>query len=381
MHQQEIDEVEALLSRVGEIDAKTIEAIMAKSEPVQISDTSGGIATIRIVGPMLPERSPVLSFFGKQHTAYSDILAGIIDAERAGAEKIIFEMDTPGGTVNGMHDVMEAVSGTKAETETHVKGVLASAGYSIGSQTDRISASNELNMIGSVGVVQDFRVRDDVVSVTNHESPDKVLDVTTENGKKKVADKLSDVYGIMAEKIAKGRKITIEDVNKNFGQGAVMTARTALSRGMIDSIGFNSEVNKPSAGASAATQTKEKDMDKAKLKAEFPELYAAIHAEGAEAGKAEALEVVKGHMDLLAMSGDSEKAMADIQALKPVTTSDMTHHLAVAQKNANIKDRGNEAPPAIPNGDPDAAHGGGDNDDKVLAKELGAIEGVDLMEV
>jgi hypothetical protein len=82
-------------------------------------------------------------------------------------------------------------------------------------------------------------------------------------------------------------------------------------------------------------------------------------------------------MDLLAMSGDSEKAMADIQALKPVTTSDMTHHLGVAQKNAHIAARGEEAPPAVGGGEPS---GGAPTEDEYAKEkaELSAIEGVEV---
>ena len=93
-------------------------------------------------------------------------------------------------------------------------------------------------------------------------------------------------------------------------------------------------------------------MDKTTLKAEHPDLFAAIVAEGKEAGKAECLEVIEGHLALAAASGDNDRALEDIKAMKPITQAVMAHHTAAGIRNASIEARDEEAPPATGGGDP-----------------------------
>ena len=82
-----------------------------------------------------------------------------------------------------------------------------------------------------------------------------------------------------------------------------MTAKKALSRGMINSI----KEDKP-AGRSGLNKGK-KSMNRDELKAQYPDLYAAIFNDGVEAGKAEVAEQVQGHADLAEISGDAKRAL------------------------------------------------------------------------
>ena len=372
MLEKEIASIESMLSG---IKASDIEAYSKGQQTPANSGLSmdGKVATIKINGPMLPTRNPVLSYFGREHTGYDEIIGNIDKAKADGAEKIIFAMNTPGGTVNGMYDAMSAISGIEVPTEAVITGTLASAGYILGSQADTITASNELNMVGSVGVVQDFEINPNVVSITNPESPKKRLDASTEEGRKDIESTLSDVYSIVAQKIASARGETVESVNKNYGQGMVMTAKTALSKGMIDAIGVAS-IN--SAGLTAINNnTGVKTMDKNTLKAEHPDVYSAIMAEGIEAGKAECLKVVEGHLALAAASGDHDRALTDIRAMAPVDGTVMAHHTAAGIKNAQTASRGQEAPP--PAGGVDPSPEAPDSYAKIKA-EISAIPGVEV---
>jgi len=356
MLEKEIENIESMLANFKGVDISAF-TDETKGGGFRGLTMNGKIATIAITGPMLPRRNPMLAFVGKEQTGYDEIVGNIEQAKSQGAEKIVFAMDTPGGTVNGMTEAMEAVSGAGVPTETVVTGRLASAGYILGSQSDVITASNELNMIGSVGVVQDFRIDENVVSITNPESPRKNPSAATDEGKKEIQATLSDVYGIVAKKIADGRGVSVDTINANYGQGSLVTAKTALTKGMIDAIGFDKTTEKKAGASAKTTKTGVKTMDRTKLKAEHPDLFAAIKAEGAKEEREANLETVKAHVELFAISGDSKRVMADIQEMNAVTPAVMTYHLGMGQKKNKIEAHQEEQPPEVDGGDGQALPG------------------------
>ena len=124
-------------------------------------------------------------------------------------------------------------------------------------------------------------------------------------------------------------------------------------------------------------------MDKEKLKAEYPDLYASLIAEGREAGKAEGKaefqKMASAHMKAAKTSGDTMRAIEDIAAGNELDSECMLHHLAVAQKRAMIADRQDETVAAIGEGEKPidsalaAVNGKKENDDDVLVKEAKAF--------
>ncbi|MHC4868013.1 MAG: S49 family peptidase, partial [Planctomycetota bacterium] len=274
------DEITAVLAKATTDDIKAAESFEC-AESVHAVD--GDTAIINIKGPMFPTRNRLLSFLGVQHAAYDEIGKQIRAVQDSGAKKAIFAMDTPGGAESGLYAMMDTVANMSIPTETHVTGIAASAGYFVASQTGAIIASNPANVVGSVGLVQTISGASDSVQITNPESPNKRIDATTPEGKAEAQKPLSDLYAIYAEKIAEGRGRTVQDVNDNYGKGAVMSARSALKARMIDAIGFEStDNNKTTAGVPAKNRSDK--MDRTQLKADHPELFASILLEGKEAG-------------------------------------------------------------------------------------------------
>ena len=366
MASEEAEKIEALLNT--KIDAKTaqeISAVVHCSHDVNID--KNGIGEINISGALMPNPNPLLDFLGADYTAYSDIDRQVEALEGDPSVKAIkFNMNTGGGDVNGLYNTMGAMAGIKKPTMTQASGKLASAGYMLASQTDSISAIDDLVMVGSVGMVTGGTIDATKKEITNTASPKKRNDLTTPEGVENVKAMLDDVYSIVEEKIASGRGIDTDTIKANYGQGAVMTARTALKNGMIDAVGDN----KP---AITATKQELKSMDLAQLKADHADLYNSIFASGKEAGKKELKELTEAHLTLADASGDSARAMEDIKAGNEVTPLVQAHHIAQGIKNSQIEQRDLEQPKAV-----DASAEPEIDEQAKLEKEIAGIEGLEV---
>ncbi len=366
MQADEINKIESKLNMV--IDSETalkINTIDHYTNDITID--SAGVGTIIVSGVLVPEPNANLDYWGVDYTAYSDIINQINSLEGDKSVKsILLKINSPGGNIIGLYGAMDVIAGTDKPITSQATGQLTSGSFMLASASDSISAVDDLTLVGSIGVVIDHFVSDNFVSVTNTVSSKKRNDVKTEQGLKDEKEELDDMYGVIVEKIAEGRGVTVEAINENYGQGAIMTARTALKNGMIDAIG----IIKPA--EQTATTEETRAMDKAQLKADHPEIYSAILAEGNEAGKVEVKKLTEAHLVLADASGDTERALADIKAGNPADAVVMAHHTAQGIKNAQIVAHEDEAPKPVETSDEMKAM------DKEKDELSGVVDGVEV---
>jgi len=187
-------------------------------------------------------------------TTYQEIVQGIQEAEsRADVERILLDVDSPGGTVAGAFAAADVIKNASKPVEARISGLAASGAYLLASQADKITAENPADRIGSVGVRISMITSDNVIDITSTKAPFKAPDVKTQAGIEKVREELDMVHDHMASAIARGRDITPDIVNSEFGKGMTLTADIALRRGMIDAIegGEDMTIQSGRIGASA----------------------------------------------------------------------------------------------------------------------------------
>lgn len=339
MLQDEINRLSAMFSCVaGQIPP---EAKPRDREPMKLR---GGVATIKIKGPLYPKRVSWLDYWGEEYAIYSEIISDIAEAKFKGAKHIDFEIDSPGGYVEGLYDAMKAISDAGIRTRTIGGGTLASAAYMLAAQTHEIFVDNPASTVGSIGIATSFFASDYIIDITNRDSKKKRPDPTTEEGKAVVEDELDDFWGIYAEMIAKGRRTTVDNIKKNYGQGAVMTARTALSKGMIDEIMQSNQPAKKAASIGA------KSMDFETLKTEHPALFNAVFSLGKEAGSKEERDRVCAHLKLAEGSGDMKTAHDSIVSGEGITATVTAAHLSASMMRRMRADRMEDNPPDVNTG-------------------------------
>ena len=334
-----VEQKQAFEARLGEAEGGSKSRIMS---------IGSGQAVIRVQGVLTKHPDIFAYFFGGGNTTYTEIVAALAEAEvNDDVNTVVIEMDSGGGAVDGMFDTIAALQKFPKPLECHVSGMCASAAYGLASQCDKITAGTKADMIGSIGVVQTHYVSENIVDVTSTNAPKKRPDVSTPEGKAAVVEQLDALHDLFVEAIAGGRGKTEDQVNAEFGQGAVLVASDALKRGMIDGIGAVESVESNTAG-SGGIKHKASIMDIEKLKAQHPDVYAAVVQVGVDQER----DRVSAHLIMGEETGAMDVASAAIQ-----DGSDMTAKLTAKYATAGMnrqdmqkreKDDPNAGTPAAP---------------------------------
>lgn len=195
-----------------------------------------GVAEIAVEG-LLTERPDFFAwFFGYGNTTYRDIQQALaLAASDPAIKRVVLNVNSPGGQIDGLFDTLAALDAF-GKPKKVVTSLAASAAYAIASLGGKIEATNAAVEVGSIGILQEFWVYEDLVQVTSSEAPNKRPDVKTEEGQAVVRAELDELHAVFVEAIAKGRGTTVKNVNESFGRGGLVIAGKARQRGMIDRI-------------------------------------------------------------------------------------------------------------------------------------------------
>lgn len=295
---------------------------------------NGKTGTLTIQGVLT--RSPDLfaQLFGGGNTTYGDIVAALETAKISGVTSLDVVIDSPGGSVSGMHSAMEALASCGMKTRGIVRSMAASAAYGLISQCDSIVAEDRSSRIGSVGIVQTMRVDDSVVQITSENAPNKRPDPMTDEGRAVIQAELNEIEALFIEAIASGRKVDTDKVKSDFGRGGTMLAEKALKAGMIDAIGVNSPVSQ-NANKTDQKPTGASAMNLTELKAQHPDLVQAIVAEERDR--------VNGHLTMAEQAGDLSLAAEAIKNGDGMTAVAIATYSAKIAANAARASRSADA--------------------------------------
>lgn len=188
-----------------------------------------------------------------------DESSGGTSAERIGAQvrqfagdpnigTILFDVDSPGGTVPGVQETAAAIFEARSSKRivAHVNDLAASAAYWMASQAHEI-ISTPSGSVGSIGV---FAAHQDVSKALAAEGIDVTLISAgkykvegspfaplSKEAKQFMQDRVDDAYGQFVKDVARGRGVSVGDVRNGYGEGRALVAKDAMKAGMIDGIG------------------------------------------------------------------------------------------------------------------------------------------------
>jgi ClpP class serine protease len=278
-----------------------------------------GNAIIPIQGKLTPQADICDGFFS-DCTTYGFIQQATLAAdEDPSVREIKFHISSGGGYVEGCDATGQVIAGCKKKTTAIVSGMAASAAYWIASQADKIVLSAPTDFVGSIGVaveVIDTRKREEAAGIkrivlTSTDAPDKRIDLATEEGQGKMIDELDAIHEVFVSRVAGGRNVTIEKINKDFGQGGIVIASQAKKAGMVDAIineisgtktqiePVNSDGDNKTPAAAGKPKQEARSMNLTELLAANPEakvehenLIASARSEGETAGREEVQAVI-----------------------------------------------------------------------------------------
>lgn len=199
-----------------------------------------GIAVIHVDGA-LAHRNTLESYWYDQDT-YESISDAFDEAlNDLGVKGIVFELNSPGGVVDGVSDLAAKIASHRGEKPmgivAHTSGEMCSAAYWIGSACEKVYAS-ESSSLGSIGVLCVFRKtgNEAVTVVRSTLSPNKAPTPDTAQGRSQIEKELDALAKVFISTVAQNRGVDAETVMNNFGQGDVFVGVDAVNAGLADAV-------------------------------------------------------------------------------------------------------------------------------------------------
>jgi len=270
-----------------------------------------GTARIPIVGVLTKEPSFFFDLFGGGSSVYGDLIEAVHTADGdPGITRIVLDIDSPGGDVSGLFELVQAIAGTSTPIVAEVTDMAASAAFAVAAATDSIVVNNPMASVGSIGVVTRRFVGEGVVRITSTAAPLKAADAGTPEGVAAIKAELDAIHAEFVTIIAQGRsaalgrEVTTEEVNAEFGRGAIVLAGRALAVGMIDGIASASfETRNPGRAPDTGAQTMADRLTLESFRADNRELYDSIRTDARAEGHSEGVAVERDRVAAHCVAG------------------------------------------------------------------------------
>jgi signal peptide peptidase SppA len=205
------------------------------------------IAVLRISGPLMKE--DYCGAFGT--TSLRNVLNQINQAESV--KTIVLHVDSPGGQVDGTEALANAIAASDKEVIALADGMIASAAYWIASAADRIIATSNTDIIGSIGTMISFydrsqQMEDNGLVLREYyadASKDKnkmIREAMDGNGKLLVQQLLNPTNDLFLAAVKNNRGEKLNE--KETLSGKTFLSQQALENGLIDEISsFDKTIN------------------------------------------------------------------------------------------------------------------------------------------
>lgn len=229
---------------VAEIVAARDAGLRALPSKYAVED---GVGIVPVTGVIARHAHMVNGMSQPRGTSISQLDADLKKAlDDPAAESIVLWVDSPGGSVDGLVDMADRIARARGKKPivTLASGMMASAAYWLGSQTDRVYATRG-TVIGSIGVitwvVDDHRAYEqegyDVRYITTGAAKAAGASGKTQTPEDfdTIRDEINGWYQLFVDAVAKSRGIDAERA-RQLADGRVHLAAAALELGLIDEI-------------------------------------------------------------------------------------------------------------------------------------------------
>ncbi|OJY29309.1 MAG: serine peptidase [Rhodobacterales bacterium 65-51] len=201
-----------------------------------------GAAIIPMLGPIFPRSSMISA--SSDGTSLSTMMRDLRVANASEQiDRIVMLVDSPGGVVSGLGEAADEIAASRKPVTAFVTGMCASAAYWLSSQAreivmDRSAYAGSLGVVATVtrqeAVGQDGRRAYEIVSSG---APLKRADPSTEEGRAALQADVDAAEAVFFADVARGRRVSLETISSDFGQGGMLAAERAVRVGMADRIG------------------------------------------------------------------------------------------------------------------------------------------------
>ena len=217
-------------------------AVDEKAQPYELRD---GLSTVRIHGTMLRQVSPrqkaISAICGVRLCSMEETAAALLQAAADPAvHTILLDIDSPGGTVNGMPELAQVVRTIAKDKHVYAftAGQCCSAAYWVASQADVIYAAPSAT-VGSIGVILPVvdssalydrcGLKMEVFSAGKYKSTGMDGTSLTEEQRKRLTQQVNDTWARFKQAVTRRRTIDEADM-----EGQSFYGTDALDKKLID---------------------------------------------------------------------------------------------------------------------------------------------------
>lgn len=240
-----------------------------------VTKRGGGVAVIPIRGVIAHRMGSMDDSSGGTS---AERIGAMLDEVAADASigTIVYDIDSPGGTVPGIQELAAKIFALRGTTRqiAQVNALAASAAYWLASQADEI-VSIPSGTAGSIGV---YSAHEDMskalakagiditfISAGKYKVEGNPTEPLTADARAVRQARVDESYGQFVNDVARGRGVSTTAVRNGYGQGRALGAKEALQAGLIDAIGtledtlrrHSARAPRPGMRASAALATNE----------------------------------------------------------------------------------------------------------------------------
>lgn len=332
--------------RGEKIDIRALEASIGRplnNAPKGYTIHGNGVAVLPIEGVMSKRMNLFSEISGGTSTQKigNDIRAAAKDPN---VKSIILHIDSPGGAVDGTQELAALVREVREQKPVVAlaDGLMASAGYWVGSAAEKIYITSDTTQVGSIGVVATHRdysaaeaqqgIKTTEITAGKYKRIASSYSPLTEEGKQSIQESVDHVYSVFVDDVAKNRGTTADVVLEKMADGRIFQGKQAIKAGLVDGVSSLDQLiadlssdetasgHRAAVSAGTPNKTKEENnamITKEKVSAEYPEIAEAFRAEG------------RASVDVSAAK--TEAATAERDRIKGVFAQAMPGHEAIVE--------------------------------------------------
>jgi len=195
----------------------------------------GDVAVIGVDGPMYKKD---MSGMCMSVASYDQLIQAQDKAEKDRmVSKILYRVDTPGGSVAGLEEFRQRIEDSSKEVLVYAENTMASAGMYAFTPAKKIYA-NESTVLGSIGVIVMYEEpKSKTFAIVSSSAPNKYCNIESEECKSKIQNRLDQYENIFLSKLEsafpdKSREQIVQD----FDRGGTIFAQEAKNLGYVTDI-------------------------------------------------------------------------------------------------------------------------------------------------
>jgi len=204
------------------------------------------IGKIKIYGPIVPGGVQVSQFRG---VSSDRVIQKIRWAESHGVRALIFEINSPGGSVLPSKEIADCIKSLKVPTVAWVRDIAASGGYWVASACNRIVADS-CSGVGSIGVIsihlefselmKKFGVGYEGYKTGEYKDMGVPFRKSTAKERKSIQDHIERIHKMFVESVAENRGLDTKMIAK-LADGRLFLGDEAKKDGLVDRLGGRAE--------------------------------------------------------------------------------------------------------------------------------------------